>query len=65
MPAVVECRKAKAMVGTAPRVAPTSGMRSAKPTNSPRTPAYGTPRRASMIQAATPAITLMTRLPNT
>ena len=36
MPAGTECRKANSTVGTAPRVAPTSGMRSAKATNNPR-----------------------------
>ena len=35
MPAGTECRNANRIVGMAPRVAPMSGMRSAKPTNSP------------------------------
>ena len=50
----VECRKATPMVGMAPRVAPTRGMRSAKPTHRASTPLKGTPKihRAMKVSVA-------------
>jgi hypothetical protein len=64
IPAGTEWRKANPIVGTAPSVAPTSGMRSAKATHRASTSGYGTPARRRNAYAATPAITLMTTLPN-
>ena len=63
MPAGGECRKATAMVGMAPRVAPTRGMRSAKATHRASTSVNGTPKISRATKVAVPAMTLMSRLP--
>ena len=53
------------MVGMAPRVAPTRGMRSAKAVHRASTPLNGTPKAHRAKNVSVPAMTLMSRLPMT